>query len=83
MQFGKSVPDRLEVTKVWFGKPQQFGNRYRVRIIGSNCCFWIKSLYLIKICVLMNISLSIPVMQQSASEKERGRSGQFGKRNYA
>lgn len=25
---------------------------------------------------------SIPVMQQSASEKERGRSGQFNKRKY-
>ena len=34
--------------------------------------------------IIINVcfSFSLPVMQQSAAEKDRGRSGQFAKRNY-
>ena len=42
--------------------------------------FQVKSVIMVLICVLSSGSLA--VMQQSAAEKERGRSGQFGKRKY-
>ncbi len=32
--------------------------------------------------ILTDVLLFLPVMQQSASEKDRGRSGQFAKRKY-
>ena len=47
-----------------------------------NELFQVKSVTKLSLVLICVLSVSLAVMQQSAAEKERGRSGQFGKRKY-